>query len=66
MCLFISSSGHGEGGTVKVDTINLGNMIASEVVLTLGLAGVLYYEGEVSSQLAIIKVRFLYLGNQNV
>ena len=30
-------------------------MIAIEVLLTLGLAAVLYYEGEVSSQIAIIQ-----------
>ena len=35
-------------------------MIVIEVVLTFGLAGVLYYEGEVSSMIAIIQGNSLY------
>jgi hypothetical protein len=32
----------------------------TELVLTLGLAGILYLEGEVSSKLAVIKGNKLY------
>ena len=35
-------------------------MIVIEVVLTLGLSGVLYYEGEVSSKIAIIQGNSIY------
>lgn len=41
---------HGESGYYKFR-----NMMLLEVVLTMGLAGVLYYEGEVSSNIAIIQ-----------
>lgn len=35
--------------------LNFKSLIIVEVLLTLGLAGVLYYEGEVSSMIAIIQ-----------
>lgn len=41
---------HGESGYYKFM-----NMMLLEVVLTLGLAAVLFYEGEVSSLIAIIQ-----------
>lgn len=40
-------------------------MIVVEVLLTLGLAGILYYEGEVSSMIAIIQGNiYSYTGNE--
>ena len=35
-------------------------MIIIEIILTIGLAAVLYYEGEVSSKIAIIQGNTLY------
>lgn len=36
------------------------NLMALELILTLGLAGIIYLEGEVSSKLAVIKGNNLY------
>lgn len=41
---------HGDSGYHKMR-----KMMIIEVILTMGLAGVLFYEGEVSSQIAIIQ-----------
>ena len=40
--------------------MNFQSMIVIEVILTIGLALVLYYEGEVSSRIAIIQGNNIY------
>ena len=45
-----------EHGGTSYDSFR--NMIVVEVILTFGLAGVLYYEGDVSSWIAIIQGNF--------
>lgn len=47
--------GHLEEEHGENSYMNFRSMVALEVVLTFCLAGILYYEGDVSSQIAIIQ-----------
>lgn len=50
---------HGENSYLKFQ-----NMVVIEVILTFCLAGILYYEGDVSSKIAIIQGTYwVYEGN---
>lgn len=47
--------GHLEEEHGENSYLNFRNMVAIEVILTFCLAGILYYEGDVSSKIAIIQ-----------